>query len=352
MKRIVPITWSRLMAMYRDHLGGMTLTDLKEAYGHTVTSIRNAFAAENIQIIQHPKRQHLILDEKLVKRMHRDHIQGMRMKALERKYKRCDSNIRKAFERRGLPIIDRGNSGCFQKTVVRKTRKELISLARSLDRVKIPDAIRWEWREWPMEKRRWFIETVRAHLKLPTDRPSLPFSSNVRPFEYWTPEARVIAANRNEGRSSREWATVINPCSQGVIWEGELWFWYSNTGYQIGLPWHPAGAPLTPDRLIWRARHGWDLPHGRPALHQVIFLRHHGEIPPGCVVRHLDGNPNNLDPANLTLATRNDVARENQAAHLAAISRQKTAALLKLSQKGKENGPHGPTSILRRTRRR
>ena len=117
----------------------------------------------------------------------------------------------------------------------------------------------------------------------------------------------------NAGRSSRTAAVAIRIGSQGVIYEGRLYFWSKSCGpaYFIG-PWRPGT--------------------GRPPLHHVIWEQHNGPVPAGHTVRHIDGNRNNLDPANLYLATKNDVCRENQSVALLKKSRALTALILNRSQ--------------------
>jgi len=324
-----PLTASRVLEMYRDHVEGMTITDLKEKYAYTPARIKTAFEQSGLQLIKHPRRRWTVLPDELVKAMYADHVNGMRLRDLQRKYQRQDSNIVKIFRSRNLPIIDRGNSGCFQKTYIRKTEDELVALAATQTYIKIPDAIRWEWREWPMEKRRWFIQLVRKRLKSPNDRPQSPFSANVIPFEYGSPEADALLRAKNGGKRSHVRGCKIKLTSQGVIWNNELWFWVRKTGYVMGVPWTPR--------------------KGRPMLHQVIWEQTHGmKKPDKCVIRHRDGNPNNMHPDNLYLATQNDVARENQAKALAERSRKKTSALLNLHLKRKEKTEHehGPERIL------
>jgi hypothetical protein len=128
----------------------------------------------------------------------------------------------------------------------------------------------------------------------------------------------------NAGRQSKQWLVHIKISSEGVIYGGRLWFWSRKIGYQ---------------------RSDFVKGQGRPALHHVIWETAHGRpVPPHSVIRFADGNPNNLDPANLRLATRNDLARENQAAHATRSSREALATLLNLNQ----HSSHDTTSLLNR----
>ncbi len=251
----------------------------------------------------------------LLGRMHRDHLGGMKLVDLGRKYGYRDGNIAAAFRRARLKVIVDPRAGCFQRTLKRKTKWEIRRLAKTMTRVIVHPEIKTEWREWSWEKRRWWIDLVRSHLGPEHSRPAGPFSANVEPFDYTTKNARRVIAASNEGKSSWVAGCKIKVGSQGVIWDGRLWFWSAKAGYVEGVSWTPE--------------------HGRPMLHQVIWERAHGTpVPLGHVVRHIDGNPNNLAPANLVLASRNAVARENQAEALQRKSRLKTQALLGLSQAG------------------
>jgi hypothetical protein len=87
-----------------------------------------------------------------------------------------------------------------------------------------------------------------------------------------------------------------------------LWFWSGREGFYYQGKWSPQTK--------------------RPSLHRTIYERSHGPVPAGCVVVHLDGNKNNLDPANLALRTRNDICRQNQARAIAERSRKLTGPLL------------------------
>lgn len=176
----------------------------------------------------------------------------------------------------------------------------------------IPAELRWEFRTWPMEKRAWFINTLRARLNSPKDRPTTPFSSNVTPFDYTTPAAREIAVRINAGRDSRHAICKIDLASQGVIYNGELFFWAAKTGYQ--------------------RRGHWKRGEGRPLLHRIIWREHNGPIPAKHIVCFRDGNRNNFDPENLGLMSMNENARRNQAAALLKKSRQITALLLQRAQ--------------------
>ena len=180
---------------------------------------------------------------------------------------------------------------------------------------RIPPALKLEWREWTMGRRRWLISLLRE--RWPSTMPRTPFSANVQPFDYCSAEAWAIAGRENAGLPSRHWKVRIFPNSEGVIFEGALWFWSNKAGYRLGV---------------------WTSESGRPQLHRMIWERANGcAVPAAHVLRFADGNPNNFEPVNLVLASRNEVARENQAAFYTKQSRELTALLLKRSQAHAQN---------------
>jgi HNH endonuclease len=264
------------------------------------------------------KKAYLRDREDLVFRMHCDHLCGMNLSQLERQYGYVDSNIKKAFERLGLKVKLDPTGGQFPRTLRRLKKAELVALAKRQTRLCSPNEIRWEWRQWSMKKRAWFVGVMRDNLRSDRDRPTTPFSSNVEPFDYSTPNARELLKAKNSSESSYVPGNKIKLCSQGVIWNNQLWFWNPKAGYMRGDPWTEA--------------------NGRPILSHVIYESIHGPMPADGVIRFADGNVNNLDPGNLVLATRNDLARENQAAYHNQRSREKTAALLNLQKSTQGKG--------------
>lgn len=249
--------------------------------------------------------------------------EGLSFADLGRRYGRHQKSIRDLFKLRGLSIRPsaqsekaRTSTGSFAPApLLTEEQIDAIIAATIGPRLRVPAAIKNEWRDWPMMRRRDFIARLRAHLNLPDERPTGPFSANVEPFDYGHPSAHAIVTAANAGLSFHSAGVKIRICSQGVIWGGALWFWAHKVGYQRG--------PFVPGQ-------------GRPALHHAIWEQHHGRsVPPAHVIRHIDGNPNNLAPENLQLMTRDQLCRENQAAALAEKSRALTAALLTRSQNPK-----------------
>lgn len=215
------------------------------------------------------------------------------------------------------------------------TDAQIVALIAAEKTFRIPRALRAEWRDKPMERKAWIIGLLREKFRNPKrDRPTTPFSANVEPFDYATPRAWEIIHRTNEGVPSRYWSVRLFPNSWGVIWREQLWFWcpYSHASGRSGS--YQAGKFVRGQ--------------GRPQLHHAIWREAHGApVPPGHVVRFIDGNPNNLAPQNLTLATKNDVVRETQAHALKKKSRRLTAALLQRHEKRDEN-EHHPLHQLKR----
>lgn len=273
----------------------------------------------------------------LASAMHADYSRPMSFAALEKKWNHHGGTIRQVFIRNGLNVrpfkeLARQPNGSPARYVP-KTTKEIDAIIASCSRIKIPAELKFEWRRWSLARKGWFIRRMWKTLKLSRECPRTRYSSEVEPFNYTSLRARSIAAKLNAGRPSRQHVCMIRICSQGVIYKGKLYFWapdgHRKTGaYYIG-PWVPG--------------------HGRPPLHHIIWQEHNGrDLKPGEVVRHADRNRNNFAPSNLILATRNDVARENQAAHLLRKSRGLTQLLLNRSQ----STNHGHTVTLNGLRRR
>ncbi|MES2569438.1 MAG: HNH endonuclease signature motif containing protein [Verrucomicrobiota bacterium] len=271
----------------------------------------------------------MALPKDLVDRMYADYQSGLSLTAVGRLHGRSHKTIRGLFTCRGLSIREasvknRSSSGAFAP-LKPLSAEEIDALIADAKKLTIPWVLKSEWKKWPMEKRADFIARVRAKLNSPNDRPSTPFSSDLEPFDYASPRARAIADKANAGLDSQHAVVKIDLCSQGVIWREQLWFWARRIGYVCG-PWTRAG--------------------GRPVLHHVIWEDHHGRnVPPSHVVTFLDGNRNNHAPENLSLRTRDDVCRANQAGALFKKSREMTAILLKRNHQRKAN-PHGPDDQL------
>jgi hypothetical protein len=234
---------------------------------------------------------------KTITAMRRDYVAGMGLTALGRKYGCHPGSTRVMFLRRGLklrpvhPSLRHRRHGKKGKFLPEKpaTAAEITEMIEAATRIVIPEPLRIQWKKWPLFCRRLLIARLRERIKGRFDRPERPFSANVTPFEYGTPEAHAIADRANKGKNSRSAGQKIKLASQGLIWDGRLWFWRGGAYFA-----------------------------GRVQLHWSIWEKEHGKpVPPSMAVRMRDGNPNNLDPANLYLFSRRDLGQENRAGYLA-----------------------------------
>lgn len=220
-----------------------------------------------------------------------DYNSGMSLTAAERKYGKTRGAIRDLFERRGLkvrPVKTVPKLG-FGVKIPPATEQELESMISGLKRLGVPPALKREWRKWSLEKRHAFV--LRLRVKFPSNRPTGPYSANVEPFEYGVPRVHAIAAKLNRGRNSRNKVIALKPCSEGVIWNGQIFFWDKNDTYVRGLGWRPET--------------------GRPLLKHLIWEATHGPVPDKTTVIQIDGNKNNFAPENLALRSMADCARMN-----------------------------------------
>lgn len=237
--------------------------------------------------------------EQKVAAMRMDYDSGMTQAAVERKHGVPSKGLRGIFELRKIPLRDNTlrqprHDGCRFVADPPKTEAELSAMIASLDKVKVPAALKAEWRHWSLAKRGQFIDRVRAALVQRGRKfaPTGPCSKNVIPFGYATPAARAIADAANVGLNSRTFVIDLKPSSQGLIFEDELWFWAFD-GYQ-------------------RQQHGHDLKAGyRPFLHRYLYARWHGPIPDGFTVIFRDRNKNNFSKKNLALRSMADCAKHN-----------------------------------------
>lgn len=310
--------------MHADYVRGLTMEEVGRKYGgRTMSAVFSLFKRRGLarrrrmlpqvwQKVAATRRAHL---DPLIAAMHADYLRPMSLSAVARKYGRPRESVRGLFVSRGLPVrtvqrMPRHLSNGRIAAYVPLTRGEIEHLLCSASRMIVPDALKFEWRKWSLERRRDFVQRLRARLALPDDMPQTPLSAGLEAFAYGHPRAHAIMARENAGCGSHPRCS-IKMGSQGVIYRDQLWFWTAKAGYQ---------------------RWPWSVEHGRPLLHHVIFEETHGPIPRGSVLRFADGNRNNLDPENLVVATRNEVARENHSTGLTRKSRAMTAMLLNRAQ--------------------
>lgn len=252
---------------------------------------------------------------------------GTPLAAIGRRHGRTGSTIRGLFRCRGLTLRDhhagktRLRAGTFAPADL-LTPAQIERLIATAKKIIVPPALKPTWRKWSLAQRASFIHRLRLKLQPANARPPGPFSANVQPFDYTTPAAWDIIHRLNAGTNSRTAKCKMDICSQGVIHGGELWFWSQHIGYQ-------------------RRGNFYSDPQGKQALHHFLWSQHHRRpVPPSHIIRHRDGNANNLDPANLILAHRNDTCRENQAAALNAKARAITETLLRSTTNTKRKNHH------------
>lgn len=268
-----------------------------------------------------------MIPDATIREMYALYQAGTPLAEIGRRLGRHGSTIRGLFKRQGWALRDhhagkpRSRSGTFAPAEP-LTDAQIEHLIATAKKIAVPPELKNEWRNWPLGRRAAFIHRLRLRLNPARSRPSGPFSANVIPFDYGTPAAWEIVHRLNAGTNSRSAKCKIDITSQGVIFHGELWFWSSHARYQ-------------------RRGNFYRDPLGKVPLHHILWAEHNGRpVPPSHVVRHIDGNSNNLDPANLTLAHRNDLCRENQARALTAKSRAITSLLLRSTTNTKRKDHH------------
>lgn len=321
--------------MHRDYTNGLTLSQVGEKYGRHATDISSLFRVRNLPVRTGASKEALIRGglkhrtrlDALVLEMHAFYMTGKSLHEVGKRFGgRTHGCVRELFVLRGLFVrpfkqLRRLANGA-PAPLERKSAREIAALIASATKMCVPDSLKAEWRQWSRERRADFIARLRARLQPPDARPVRPFSRNVKPFDYSSSEAHEIARRANAAAGKPTAATGLRISSEGVIYKSTLYYWVWEGKPGQGA--YYAGS-YTPE-------------HGRPALHRVIWEEaNRRRVPPGHVVRFMDGNPNNLAPSNLILATRNDLARENQAAHLLKQSREITALLLSQSKERKSS---------------
>jgi len=235
----------------------------------------------------------------VVAAMYADYNRGLSFAEVGRLYplangkRRQHGEIGNIFRRRGLkvrPLKSRAPKLGFGVRIPEPTEKEIRALIAGLDRLRVPAEIKIHWRKWSLAKRLEFVKKLRV--KFPSTRPSTPFSKNVEPFRYGEPHVHEIAARMNVGRNSHTKVIALKPGSEGVIWDGQIFFWAGDY-YFRGTGWRPGGASRSP-------------------LGQAVWEKHHRRpVPEKHTVIQLDGNKNNFDPKNLGLRSMADCARMN-----------------------------------------
>jgi hypothetical protein len=313
-----------LAELYARYRAGEFPASLASSRGRTSADLIPLWQARGWEILERkPPVMPPRIAPELVAAMYADYQAGMTFAQVERKYNRSSKSLRTIFLHRGLEIREskgfskfRTETGHFAPYTP-KTPEEIEAIIQTAPKLYVPEELKLEWRKWDLARRGDFIRRLRARLASPLDRPQTPFSENVKPFDYASPEAWEIVNVANVGLTSRSAAFNLKIPSQGVIYDGSLWFWSgAGHGYFRGK---------------------WTPEDGRPSLHHHLYRLHHGPIPKDGMVTLLDGNPNNLDPSNLFLRTRNDMCRENQARAITRKSREKMEILLTRTQRNNQD---------------
>ena len=262
------------------------------------------------------------LPEKLVWSMWDDYNLPLSLCALGIKYARTRGAIREIFVKRGLKVRPVSTRPAYDPLTGRvlklppATPAQIAAMIADLTYIKVPTALKREWRQWSWDKRGKFLARLRVKFKTNHDRPETPFSTNVEPFDYCTPRAHEIERQANAGiGGTRNTRIKIKLVSWGVIWRDQLFYWHgkveSDCGYVSGM-----SGPYEPGI-------------GRPLLHRLIWEDHnHQKVPAQTTVIHLDGNKNNLAPENLALRTMAECARINRGRALIKQGRSGLADLL------------------------
>jgi len=327
-------TWteSELQGVYQEYMAGARPSGLAKRRGYLSAELLFMFTFRKWPLRGRasrlvPKR----ISDAVIQLMHAEYMSGMTLNEVARRHQRGGRALRDLFSSRGLFIRNsagiraKGSGGRFEG-LSPKSEAEVDEIISGATRLIIPPELKHDWSKWPMARRGEFIARLRDAIPDPKARPELPFSANVVPFDYTTEAAWEIIRRRNSGLCSWYWETKLNIMSQGVIWDGRLWFWARRIGcYVEGIKWSPQRTRNTLSREIWQASNG--------------------PIPPQGVIRERDGNPNNLDPANLVLSDKNEVMRENQARHHTKKSRELTTILLNRHQTTDSHGHPDPIDI-------
>lgn len=322
--------WAKreLKALHAEHLAGVWVSELAKRRRMRSGDLVSAWQKLGLTPLPRkigPGRKRRIT-QAMADNAHADYMAGTSLRECERRYGIRAGTLRTAFVKRGYALRISAESlrnhrkdGTFAPYVP-KTKAQIAAIIGAATKLAVPPELAIDWRHWDRARRADFMARLRSKIADPSDRPELPFSANVTPFDYASDEALAIVQQRNRGLGSRAWVTKLDIRSQGVIWAGRLWFWNRQTRCYIeGVRWTPEA--------------------GRPVLSRAIYEAANGPIPAGIVIRHRDRNPNNLAPGNLYPATRDEVVRETQATVMSAKSRALTAAILRRSQSNPTN-PH------------
>lgn len=141
----------------------------------------------------------------LIHAMYAEYKSGASLSKIGRQCDRNRRSIADLFTTRGLAIRESSNArlprhpdGTFVATQP-ATPDQIQAFIDQLSKITIPPSLKWEWRTWPMDRRSDFITRIRQKIASPDDRPDTPFSSNVDPFEYGSPNAILFTRGTDRG---------------------------------------------------------------------------------------------------------------------------------------------------------
>lgn len=316
-------TLKQLKSMHREYLAGAFPSTLARRRKRPAAELLDAFTAHGLKL--RPRKKYTLpqrrVPDALIHAMHADYMTGMSFADVERKYNRGASTLRDLFKSRGLPVrtpapnawrVHRPDGTWDHKAPA--TEKEITAAIKASTKLIIPASLKLDWRRWDLQKRAKFIARLKAHLNYQRTCPSGPISPGFTPFDYTTPAAWDIVNEANRGLGSTAWVLKMDIKSEGLIYDGLMWFWNAHMGGYMRRGNRTAGEPC------WIA------------LHRHVYQTKVGSIPTGFCVRFRDQNKNNLRPSNLYLASKNEACRENQAKALSRKSKERTQALLNKHQ--------------------
>ena len=238
----------------------------------------------------------LILKPKLITAMWADYSDGMSLTGVAKKYGKHRKSLNQVFGRRGLklrPVKTVPRLG-FGVRIPDPAHCEIKAMIAQLKHLAVPAPMKQVWKRWSFPQRQAFIKKLR--IKFPSTMPTGKFSANVTPFKYGDAHVHAIADKLNVGRTSQTKVVSLKPGSEGVIYQGVIFFWTTSTGPNSSGP---------------TGYQAWRFPN-RKSLHRVIWEQTHGRpVPEKFTVIHSDGNKNNFTSANLKLRSKADCARQN-----------------------------------------
>lgn len=153
------------------------------------------------------------------------------------------------------------------------------------------ELMHWWNKHWSLDRRMEIAARLKAAMQAVgwEGMPQSACSGNVEPFGYGSARAHAIA-NAAGG-------TKLHVGSEGMIWKGRLWYWSAGERHY---------------RTRNAAEHYACGKGVIEILSRVIYEDHHGvKLSREDVIRLKDGNPNNLDPANMERTSMREMGPRN-----------------------------------------